>query len=673
MGKSPGKWIKTVLFGKKSSKSHILKGREKTTNEREVVVAAKASGDEFSSVPPAISHPFASTTERIEVKSEFENREADNLSGDGGVVLLGNENAETQGSIPQEVSTDPEEIKREQAASLVQATFRGYLARRAFWALKGIIRLQALIRGHLVRRQAVATLSSMLGIVKFQALIRGRRVRSSDIGLEVHRKCSVAMPQGGKPVDPVGVNFSAQMEKLSTNAFIRKLLATSPNVMPLYVHYESGEPNSVSSWLECWSSTYFWKPLLQPKKILDSKSHKKLGNGQIAEPQASRSKRTRRPNPANVESFSAQAPSEVEKPKRNFRKVSSHAAEPVQENPQIELEKIKRNLRKVHNPIVENSVPSEAETEIAKPIIEKEITSPSHDGLEQYISNSNEKVKKETPSSEKLKKETASSEKAKKETASGEKAKKEVASGEKAKKETASSEKAKKEVASTEKAKKETTCNEKEKKETTFNEKEKKETFNLPDVEAVSEPSVTKEVFDLSSGDQPMVDAKPLMESTGKEENLPGDQATDESNVLTESTRKEENFPTENGGLSLKEDLTGGENQKSGRKTLTPAKQERVENGLQNSPALPSYMAATESAKAKLRAQGSPRIGQETTEKNSVNRRHSLPSSTNNKISSQSPRTQRLVQTGGKGGNKSDRSLPSRDGNGKVSQTEWKR
>ena len=67
-------------------------------------------------------------------------------------------------------------------------------ARRAFWALKGIIRLQALIRGHLVRRQAVVTLCSMLGIVKFQALIRGRRVRSSDIGLEVQRKYRLGTP-----------------------------------------------------------------------------------------------------------------------------------------------------------------------------------------------------------------------------------------------------------------------------------------------------------------------------------------------------------------------------------------------------------------------------------------------------------------------------------------------
>lgn len=79
-------------------------------------------------------------------------------------------------------------------------TYLSLKARRAFWALKGIIRLQALIRGHLVRRQAVATLRCMQAIVKLQSVVRGRRVRLSHAGSEVLKKCrsglAMVIPKG---------------------------------------------------------------------------------------------------------------------------------------------------------------------------------------------------------------------------------------------------------------------------------------------------------------------------------------------------------------------------------------------------------------------------------------------------------------------------------------------
>ncbi|KNA05581.1 hypothetical protein SOVF_189050, partial [Spinacia oleracea] len=54
--------------------------------------------------------------------------------------------------------------------------------------------------------------------------------------------------------------------------------------------------------------------------------------------------------------MSTQSTSEVEKPRRNLKKVVSHPADLVQENPQHELEKVRRSLRKVHTPVSESSV-----------------------------------------------------------------------------------------------------------------------------------------------------------------------------------------------------------------------------------------------------------------------------------------------------------------------------
>ena len=53
-------------------------------------------------------------------------------------------------------------------------------ARKALCALRGLVKLQALVRGQLVRRQATATLRCMQALVDAQSCLRAHRARMLD-------------------------------------------------------------------------------------------------------------------------------------------------------------------------------------------------------------------------------------------------------------------------------------------------------------------------------------------------------------------------------------------------------------------------------------------------------------------------------------------------------------
>ncbi|KAL3629346.1 hypothetical protein CASFOL_026568 [Castilleja foliolosa] len=528
MGKSPGKWIKTVLFGKKYSKSNFSKNV--TTGK---TMVTKTHVEDLSQNSPVISDPYPLTEIGVETL-DLENGahcEANALSP----VNQGVDSQINNGSVP---VIDAEMTRLDQAAAKAQAAFRGYLARRAFRALKGIIRLQALIRGHLVRRQAVATLRCMRVIVKLQALARGHKV-------------------------DVGANSHSRSEKLATNTFVHKLLLKMPTAMPLSLQYDMAEPNSSWSWLERWSVSRFWDPPARTKKITKPKAHRKPSSPQTVKPEAGKSKRTIRKAPTASNSENGALSSETDKPKRNPVKITSNQIELAQEQAQAqsELERVKRNLRKVSSSS-SAQVPENPERETEKPLqsVEIAITSSTADVPDLEIA-----ISPENPANS--------------------------------------------------------------------DEVEKMDFLKTP---------LKNEPVDVPND----INSHPVVKTHSEENGV-----------------KIETVPNVDDESSIKDEQISKENRKIKKRRSLPAKQEFTEK---ISPSVPSYMAATASAKAKLKAQGASKIVEDAAVAeygNNNARRHSLPASTNGKLSSLSPRIQKPVQANGKGGIKTNVALTaSRDG-----------
>ncbi|KAI4370649.1 hypothetical protein MLD38_018975 [Melastoma candidum] len=82
----------------------------------------------------------------------------------------------------------PGKSKEEVAAIRIQIAFRGYMARRALRALRGLVRLKTLIKGQSVKRQAATTLRCMQMLARLQSQVRARRIRMSEDNQALQRQ-----------------------------------------------------------------------------------------------------------------------------------------------------------------------------------------------------------------------------------------------------------------------------------------------------------------------------------------------------------------------------------------------------------------------------------------------------------------------------------------------------
>ncbi|GFP95191.1 protein iq-domain 32 [Phtheirospermum japonicum] len=135
----------------------------------------------------------------------------------------------------------------EPSAIIIQASIRRLLAQQELLKQKNVVKLQAAVRGHIVRRHAVGTLRCVQSIIKMQALVRARQAERGKDNTE-------STLLGNKEVKSNATYTYVSIEKLLTNAFARQLMESTPRTTPMNIKCDPLKSDSSWKWLERWMS-----------------------------------------------------------------------------------------------------------------------------------------------------------------------------------------------------------------------------------------------------------------------------------------------------------------------------------------------------------------------------------------------------------------------------------
>ncbi|KAK2365167.1 IQ-domain [Trifolium repens] len=138
------------------------------------------------------------------------------------------------------------------AATRIQASFRSYLARRALHALRGLVKLQALVRGHLVRKQTTATLRGMHALMSIQVRARIKRIKMAEEVIPPE----ISPPQHTE--SPCFQEYMTQPKQHQLKRLHSGSVVASAEELPLGIATSAFDGTQISKWEEpngakgCW-------------------------------------------------------------------------------------------------------------------------------------------------------------------------------------------------------------------------------------------------------------------------------------------------------------------------------------------------------------------------------------------------------------------------------------